>query len=449
MPAPLPITSAPRDERSQRRLGAGLTPQAITAAMRRADQGYLDTYADLLDEVRQGDPHLHGDLSKREWTLAGAEYELRPINGAPKGQMAKSIKLCNDALRAIEVPVGSLAVNFRGLLAHLQGAVFHGRAAAEVVWARDGRHLLPRTLYPIHPRRLSWAALDSWTLHVWDAASPGRFNAFPGVPCDDPHAFPRGKLIVHLPRQFGTYPTREGLGRGLVWYSAFKRWTVRDWLAFAEWAGRGLRVGKFATGRDPKNPAHANEDDKADLEAALDAMSSTVTTVIPDVTDLEVITAQDNQVHADLIKLCNSEMSKMILGGTLTSDAGERGARSLGDVHLAAATMLAKADAEMVADTIRRDLLGPIVRENLGANYPVPIFALNVDNAEDLNSRAERLVKYIDRGLVVPASYVRDLEGIPDPTDDEPVMGTAKPAAPVDAKAPKAGRRPPADTPAP
>ena len=55
-------TPSPRD-RYQRRLGAGLTPQSITAAQREADLGRMAMWADLLDEVRQGDPHLHGDLA--------------------------------------------------------------------------------------------------------------------------------------------------------------------------------------------------------------------------------------------------------------------------------------------------------------------------------------------------------------------------------------------------
>ena len=70
-------TAPSPQDRNQRRWGAGLTPQAITAAQRDADQGRMHGWADLLDEVRQGDPHLQCDLGKRELSVAGAEYELR------------------------------------------------------------------------------------------------------------------------------------------------------------------------------------------------------------------------------------------------------------------------------------------------------------------------------------------------------------------------------------
>ena len=168
-------TAASPQDRYQRRLGAGLTPQAITAAQREADLGQMARWADLLDEVRQGDPHLHGDLTKREVAVSGAEYELRLPANASKRDGAKALRLCQDALEAIEVPAGSLAVPFRGALQQLATATYHGRAAVEAVWARDGRYLLPRNLYPIHPRRLAWSNERDWKLYLFDSlANTGR-----------------------------------------------------------------------------------------------------------------------------------------------------------------------------------------------------------------------------------------------------------------------------------
>lgn len=427
--------ASPRD-RYQTRLGSGITPQAITAVMREADHGTMWRYADLLDEIRQGDPHLHGDLAKRELTVAGASYELRIPDGMPKREGARALNLCEDALASIEVEPGSLGLSARGVFQSLLSATYHGRAAAEVVYARDGRYTLPRHVYAIHARRLSWSNERDWKLYLYDATSGDTpFARFPGVALSDPRAFPPGKLLVHTPRQFGTYPTREGLGRGLVWFSGFKRWTVRDWLAFGEWAGRGMRIGKYATGRDPQKDGRANDEDVAVLQDALEAMSSTVATVIPDVTDLQVIEARDNGVHEELVKLCNGEMSKMILGGTLVSDPGDRGARSLGEVHLRAMTLLLRSDAENLAATLRRDLFAPLVRMNLGDRAPVPTIAFSVEPPEDAKARAERLKLYMEQGLTVSAEWVRDLEGMPTPKPgDEVIGGAAKApdAKPVD-----------------
>lgn len=256
------VASASPQDRYQRRLGAGLTPQSITAVQREADTGRMASSADLLDEVRQGDPHLHGDLAKREQAVHGAEYELRLPATASKRDGAKALRLCQDALDAVEVPAGSLGLSFRGALQQLaSAATYHGRAGVEAVYAREGRYLYPRHLYP-DPRatasRGAMTRLAPLPLRRAERRHPLRALA-PGIPCDDAAAFPRGKLILHTPRAFGTYPTREGLGRAIVWYSAFERWSVRDWIAFAEWSGRGLRVGKYATGRDPRFEGRAGE----------------------------------------------------------------------------------------------------------------------------------------------------------------------------------------------
>jgi phage gp29-like protein len=322
---------------------------------------------------------------------------------------------------------------------NLLTATFHGRAAVELTYVRDGRYTMPRHAYAVHPRRLSWSNESDWRLYLYDATSGDtRFAKFPGVPLSDAAVFPRGRMLVHMPRQFGTYPTREGLGRALVWFSAFKRWTVRDWLAFAEWAGRGLRVGKYATGRDPQNDGRANDEDVTALQEALQAMSSTVATVIPDVTDIKVIEAKDNQVHNDLVKLCNGEMSKMVLGGTLVSDPGDRGARSLGEVHLRAMSLLLKSDAENLADTIRRDLFAPLVRANLGDRAPVPHIAFGVEPPADAKERAERLKLYMDQGLRVPAEWIYDAEGIPSPQPGDVTIGGTGAAVMPRADAPPA-----------
>ena len=144
----------------------------------------------------------------------------------------------------------------------------------------------------------------------------------------------------------------------------------------------------------------------------------------------------DNGVHAELVKLCNGEMSKVILGGTLTSDPGDKGARSLGEVHLRAMFQLLRSDAEGLADVIRRDLLTPLVRMNLGDRAPVPFLALNVDPPEDAKARAERLDLYMRHGLTVSAKWLRDVESIPDPTDGEEVVGGKAPAKPETDDAP-------------
>jgi phage gp29-like protein len=131
-------------------------------------------------------------------------------------------------------------------------------------------------------------------------------------------------------------------------------------------------------------------------------------------------------------------MSKMVLGGTLVSDPGDRGARSLGEVHLRAMSLLLKSDAENLADTIRRDLFVPLVRANLGDRAPVPFIAFGVEPPADAKERAERLKLYMDQGLRVPAEWIYDAEGIPSPQPGDVTIGGTGAAVMPRADAPPA-----------
>lgn len=433
-----PVADAPFNDRFAKVYGAALTPQSVTTVLAAADQGYLWALADMLDELRERDTHLHSVLAKREQAVAGAEWELRPAQGS--GTRGTYIaKWCSERLREIEACSGGTERSLPDALADLMGAVYHGRAGLEVVWRREGRYWIPSTLSLVHARRFSYAT--DWRLHLWDASgtAPGMqypanahdspFGRFPGLPLD---AFPAGKFIVHAPRVRGTYPTREGLGRTVCWPSTFKRFGIRDFLAFAEWAGRGLRIGTYATGTDPKGGARAVDEDVRVLEAMLERMSSAVSAVIPDSTKLEVLgTPSDNKVHDRLVLLCNSEMSKAVLGETLTTEVGEAGGnRALGQVHDDVRLMLARADARSLSATLRRDLLRPMVQRTWGDRAPVPEIAFATDPKESLDAVASRFERLSRAGLRMDATAARRSLALPEPEDDAETFGASAAPAP-------------------
>jgi phage gp29-like protein len=437
------VADAPFNDRFAKVYGAALTPQSVTTVLAAADQGYLWALADMLDELRERDTHLHSVLAKREQAVAGAEWELRPPQGA--GTRGTYIaKWCAERLREIEAAPGGTERSFPDALADLMGAAYHGRAGMEVVWRREGRYWMPNALSFVHPRRFAYAT--DWRLHLWDASgtAPGMqypanggdsaFGRFPGIPLD---SFPAGKFVVHAPRVRGTYPTREGLGRTVCWPSTFKRFGIRDFLAFAEWAGRGLRIGTYSTGTDPNGGARAVDEDVRVLEAMLERMSSAVSAVIPDSTKLQVLgTPSDNKVHDRLVLLCNSEMSKAVLGETLTTEVGEAGGnRALGQVHDDVRLMLARADARSLGATLRRDLLRPMVQRTWGDRAPVPEIAFATDPKESLDAIAGRYLKLAQARLPMDAAYARKSLSLPEPEEGAQTFGGATAEPEPDASA--------------
>lgn len=404
---------------SQQRWGSNLTPLALTTAMRNADVGYMTPFVDLLDEIRETDPHLHAVLCKREWTVAGADWELRPAavydaDGEP--DEARTVRtFCENALRAIP--------NLADRISDLMGAVYYGRSVLEVVWAESDGYVWPVNILFVHPRAVQYGT--GWRAHLYldgEAGRPPPFGPWPGLPLD---SVPRGKFIVHAPRVRGGYACKEGLGRPLSWYAMFKRWVVRDAMALAELAGRMARIGTYATGSD--GGVRASTEDVAELERTLKNWTSATALVHPDTTKvtLEKPVSGDT-IHQPLFAMFNGEISKAVLGETLTTDAGTRGARSLGDVHAQQGRMIARYDANSIAETLRRYLLAPLVWLNFGPGVPVPRIAFSVDPAESMDSLAERLAKLVPLGLEVPQGWVRNQLGIQDPVAGNRLLGVTQ-----------------------
>lgn len=424
--------------------GSALTPQIATAVLAMADLGYMWQLADLLDEIREKDLHLQCVLQKRELMVAGAEWEIRPPEG--KGKQAQNIAdYCRDRLLEIEAE-DDLGRSFMDALEDMQGANYHGRCVLEQVWENEGRWWYPRRLEFVHPRRLAYTS--DWRMHLWDALGTnatmylgpndldfGRpyndrgtpdhspFGQFPGVPLA---SFPAGKFIRHTPRTRGTYPTREGLGRAVAFFCIFKRFDIRDYLAYVEWAGRGLRMATFATGGDPNNPAKATDEDIRATKAALAQMSSSISAVFPDTSKPTIFTSpSDNQVHERLAVLCNSEISKAVLLETLTTEVGVNGgSRAQGEVHQDMHELLKRKDTNSIRNTVRRDMLRPMVEMTFGKNAPVPEIELCVKAEEDLDSVAKRFCDLVrDTGLEIGQRYIREVMGIPEPTEGEETVG--------------------------
>ena len=250
-------------------------------------------------------------------------------------------------------------------------------------------------------------------------------------------SFPAGKFVVHQPVVRGVYPTREGLGRLLVWWSTFKRFDIRDLLAYAQWAGRGLRVGTYSTGKGEMGEYVSTPDDQQVLMEALDAMSSTVAVAIADTTKIDVVSApSNNDVHDRLAALCNAEMSKAIVGGTLGSEVTAGGGnRALGEVHERGELVIARADARALAATLRRDLLRPMVEMSFGVGRLAPTMFFATDPAGDLDGLAKRMKIFHDMGGRLGQRSAANALQLPEIEDDEETFGGEQetPATPAEA----------------
>jgi phage gp29-like protein len=413
VPRPLPLRL--------QRVGGRLTPEDVSAILRQADTGYLYRLCDLADEARLKDCHLNGILHRRESAVAGLRWQVVPASDRPKAQ--RIAVFVEEVLRAFgeeELP-GAELKDLNHTIRHLNGAVFYGYGVSEVLWDRRGRYVVPLGSIPMAPRRFIFAQQDG-SFRWWDAV--GSPFPYPGI--DLRADYPTGKFLIHRPRINGTVGCREGLVRPLVWASLFRSWSIGDWMRLAELAWKPYRIGEYER--------TAGTEDKDALLEALELLTTNGFALIPKTTNLRIEYAKSSgpsgDNHAALAAFLAAEMSKCVLGATLTVEQGRVGSNALGDVHADVSKALCDSDARAIEATLQRQLIAPLVRMNFGDNVAIPSFQFLTDEEVDLAALSTALDKLASRGLRIPARWCRSTFGIPEPEEDEEVLGTAEAAPP-------------------
>jgi phage gp29-like protein len=226
----------------------------------------------------------------------------------------------------------------------------------------------------------------------------------------------------------GDVAFREGLARVLAWMAIFRNWDLRDWLSLAEIGWKPWRLGKY--GKD------ATTEDKNALNQIMRAMTASGVAIFnKDTTEIDVewpkgLPSGSVSTHKELADYLGAEMSKAVLTGTLTVEAGSKGARSLGETHQEGLDEQIEADALDISDDLTRQLAGPFTRMNYGDKYAVPMVLLPCEDEFDEQQYALTVKTLSDAGLRMPASFVREQVGIPEPDEDDEIIGEAKSAEP-------------------
>jgi phage gp29-like protein len=131
-----------------------------------------------------------------------------------------------------------------------------------------------------------------------------------------------------------------------------------------------------------------------------------------------------------MVEWADKAQSKLILGGTLTSQAdGASSTNALGNVHNEVRHDILKSDARQIAATLTRDLIYPLIALNKGGIDSLrrcPRLVFDVSEAEDISALAEALPK-LSPLFKIPVSWARDKLHIPAPEGDEEVLGAPAP----------------------
>ena len=218
------------------------------------------------------------------------------------------------------------------------------------------------------------------------------------------------------------WPNDLGLLLSAAQYVIWKRGCFGDWAELGELFGRPLRKGEY-NGHD----ASAKEQ----LFTLMEQLGGAPYIIYPEGTKVEVDASGSNltgDIYDHLKNACNDEISKLILGNTLTTQAGNKGARSLGEVHERGERTLFRDDREYILDILNDKFVKMLVAHGFKADSGVFVF----EDTEELDKKTKFDIdlKLKESGLPISDDYLYETYDIPKPTNYDELKNAAK-VAPV------------------
>lgn len=390
----------------------GLTPQRMAALFKQADAGDLPAQMALFEQMEEKDAHLFCVANTRRLAVTGLSWEIVSAAQMPGWGAARNITrdrgladaaaaYCDAALRE--------AKGFEESLVHLSHAVGRNVGVVELIWEATAGGIRLAEFAPVDASRLVLGDFDDVRILTREAGHEGM-------------ALPPDKFVVHMPHAVSGHPARGGLLRATALAYLGKRFAIKDWLIFAEVFGMPVRIARYGPTATPE--------EKRELLEMLKQLGADATGIFSKAVELEIIQSRspgEVNLYENLCLYFDREMSKAWLGQTLTTDTARMLASAgAAKVHDQVRRDLRDDDLRKEAQTLRRDLLGPMARLQFGPNVPVPYFRRVLDPRFD----PEKLSRVLDvavnqLGARVPARRVHAALGIPEAREGEAVLAGA------------------------
>lgn len=210
-------------------------------------------------------------------------------------------------------------------------------------------------------------------------------------------------LFVGKPRALGE------LIKDIPWV-LYKRADAADWSQFAELFGQPIREYTYNAG-----------DDETRYNLVQDIFGSGGSSVFlhPEGSGMKLLEAGNKTGSSDLYKglasFCNAEMSKHVLGNTLTTEASEKGTQALGTVQKKSEELLLEKDKRFVLNVLNYEMTDLL--ESFG--YPVRggRFAFVSEKNTDPTKRVDILTKLNALGLPLDHDQLYEEFGLNKPKD--------------------------------
>lgn len=321
------------------------------------------------------DGHVDSCLDSRAAGLFSNEWGLR-VRGDADANEKKALEMIKENLAELDV---------ESILEYLQYSVYYGYGVQEFTRVRDGRRILIDSINGL-PRE--WFTFDIENRMRFLSSS----DSLDGESVDE------SRLLLSQYRATYQNPFGKGKYSSIYFPVGVKRALFKYGAKFAEKLGGAILL------------AYTDDDNrKTELLQMLHMMINSSAGVVTNGEKIEQLKVDRNgsgQIFLNFINLCDKEISKCILGQTLTTEQGSSGSYSLGKVHFQVRKEVVERDKKYVTKYINQ-LIKRIVDENFDniKHYP----ELHFFEEENIQKeRAERDLILTQQGVRFEEEYYRD-----------------------------------------
>ena len=297
------------------------------------------------------DPHVYACIQSRKAGVQSLEWEIN--RGVDKDKNAEIIE---NVLKKIDI---------HKLISDILDATSFGFQPLEIMWKKsENGYVLPEK---ISAKSAEWFCFDNDNNLKFRTKENYYGELLPDK---------KFLLVQNNPTYENPYGERT-LSR-VFWSVTFKKGGLKFWAVFTEKYGMPHLIGK--------HPRGASRDETDSLANMLEDMIQDAIAVIPDDSSVEIQEANKTssaEIYDKLIDKMNAEISKAILGQTLTTEVGSMGSYAAANTHMQVRKDIIASDQKLVESVINK-----LIRWIYEINFPnteIPVFSMYEEEEVDLN----------------------------------------------------------------
>nr|BDD46501.1 hypothetical protein 5 [bacterium] len=334
------------------------------------------------------DPHVWACVQSRKSGVLSLKWGID--RGKAKSRQANIIENLFNSL------------DLNTIISEILDCVFFGFQPLEIMWQKQGNILLPADIKAKPPE---WFAFDNENRLMLKTKEN-----------------PTGEPLLHrkfLCPQFNpSYqnPYGERVLSRIFWNVTLKKGGLQFWIKFTEKYGMPFLVGK--------HPRGTSADDTENLASLMENMIQDAIAVIPDDSTIEIqeaVKTSSCDIYERLIDKMNAEISKAILGQTLTTEIGNTGSYAASNTHMDVRKDITEADKRIVERTLNQ-LIRWIYEYNFNERNNIPVFSMWEEEDVDLNL-AQRDKILFDSGVKFTKEYLMRTYGFEEKDIEVPEAG--------------------------